>query len=121
MNEKPDLVRWNIGAYRVVNGTLELSKSFYWCDHCQSGSLYGWTVTSREICVPAVAVPCLGLDFNAEFTLDLNGFAAFLIDHRGKPMLFATDSGRLPNRDPTLPYHLNKTLVEMSECNSMTF
>ena len=120
MNEKPESVVWSLNAYRWVDNAVEFAHSFFWCDRCHSGALYGWSVTAQEICVPREALPCLGLEFQANFSLPTNGFASYIIEGRNALSLFAADSGALPLRT-SLPYHLNTTLMQTSACNSMQY
>lgn len=79
-NQKPADISWSLFQVADFHGFYSATKVHASCDSCYNSPLYSWSVVSRDVCVRDSEIPCLALNFTASFSLQTDGFAAYLIE-----------------------------------------
>ena len=85
--------------YGTYEGYVFSRYAFRSCDECYRNPSLSGTVLLEELCLPKLSPSCLAFQVSARFDLDVNGFAAYLIDGNNATLVGANEGGGVNGRN----------------------
>lgn len=90
-NDDPGSVVWRVFEYETYDGYVRPRDVIRECSRCYDNPSLSWTVLVEELCLSKPLPSCLALQVAANFNLDLNGFAGYLMDGDNVVLLGANE------------------------------